>query len=77
MQHRQVGSCVLIKMIAIVGVNGFGLGQFYRERIPVDTVDTELIVQVWPRRQSGATDIANNLPLVDLIALTRAFGVGV
>ena len=77
MQHRQVASGVLIKMITIVRVNGFGLGQFYREWIPVGAVDTELVVQVWSCRQSRATDIANNLTLFDFLAAARTSCVAV
>ena len=64
-------------MIAICRINRFGLGQSYREWISMDTVYAELIVQMGAGRQAGATNIADDLPLLDLLALAHTIRVGV
>ena len=64
-------------MIAISRINGFRLGESYSEWISMDTVYAELIVQMWAGRQARATNVADNLPLLDLFALAYPFRVGV
>src|SRR5690606_9922041 len=54
--------------------NGVRHRQLLAERIDMHTIDLKLIVQVRPGRQPCSADIANDLPLLDVSAVTDALG---
>ena len=58
-------------------MHGLGFGQFNRQRIAVNAIDTKLVVQMRPGSKTRTADVANYLALLDFCAVAHATCIAV
>jgi len=72
----QVGLGAALEILAVLLVDGLGLGQLHRARIAMRAIHSEFVVQVGAGRNPGGAHIADDLALTHPVAGAVISGLG-